>query len=485
MTDSSTPDSLRAGSRVGPWLVEGFADRGTYGVVFRAHLANSPGSLPVALKMARFPEDPRFAHEAHLLSLVPHPSIPRLLDRGFWKAKPSGPIHPFLVMEWIHGLTLYDWAQECSPSSRQVLHVLAQLSGALAALHKAGGLHRDVKGHNVLVEADRRAVLMDFGSGTWAGAPPLTDRPMAPGTPEYRSPEALLFRRQYEGQLLARYHAGAADDLYALGVSTYRAVTGRYPPPEIEPGKERDPYRAPPPPRLSLLELNPRLEPQLAALTEQMLAKEPSARGFALELEMAATAVAHHAGPQADAPLGPARALRKVAVPIHAIAPAAAAPSEAEAAAAQASMWAERLAQATTVAATLAVIGIAIASGTLLSRQEPPEGSRAEPQDGGSAPDAGTRGVGDSTATTRVEEYGVPLDATSKLLAQQLPDEPLDGQRRPPCRSQSFVAINGGCWSELKELPPNCGEDNYEWKNGCYYPVMERPGRPRTSKDPR
>jgi predicted Ser/Thr protein kinase len=480
MTDSFPLDSIRAGSRVGPWLVESYAGHGTYGMVYRACRAGFPGTRPVALKIARVAEDPRFEHEAELLSLVPHPSIPGLIDRGWWLAQPSGARHPYIAMEWIQGVTLYDWAQECSPSSRQVLRVLAQLSGALAALHKAGGLHRDVKGHNVLVESDGRAVLMDFGSGTWTGAPPLTERLLAPGTHEYRSPEALLFRRQHEAQLQARYHAGAADDLYALGVTAHRLVTGRYPPPGTEPARGDDPYRAPAPPRLSLLEFNSRLEPQLAALIQRMLAKDPSARGFALEIELEATALAQaqHAGPQADVPLGPAQPQRKVAVPVRAVAPA-------EAAASEDSAWMEHLAQGGMVAATLALIGIGVAWGTRLSREGSPEVAWAESRDGGSAPDGGTRGLGDGTATTRVEEYGVSSEVGSKALAEQLPDEPLDGQMRTPCRIRGAIALNGGCWNELKELPPNCGEDGYEWKNGCYYPIWEKSGRRRTSKDPR
>jgi predicted Ser/Thr protein kinase len=470
MTDSSPLDSIRAGSRVGPWIVEGYAGHGTYGVVYRARRAGVPGALPVALKVARLPGDPRFKREADLLSLVPHRSIPQLVDRGEWHAEGSEVLHPYVVMEWIEGQTLYEWAKEHSPSSREVTRVLAQLAGALAALHRAGGLHRDVKGHNVLVEAGGRAVLMDFGSGTWMGAPPLTEQLMAPGTLEYRSPEALRFRWEHGGENEARYQAGAADDLYALGVSTYRLVTGRYPPPETEPGRGDNPYRAPPQPRVAPLEFNSRLEPQLAGLIERMLKKEAAARGFALELAMEAETLAADAGPEADVPLLGAQGPSKVAVPVQAVV--------------RERPLTDGLVGVGIVAAMLALIGVAAGRRPHVRSEEAPRSGSAGPQEGGSAPDGGTRGLGDNTSTTRAEEYGVPDNANSKALTLQMPDEPLDWQMRTPCRSRGAIAINGGCWRKLEEVPPNCGDDGYEWKNGCYHPVREQPGHPRTSKDP-
>jgi hypothetical protein len=79
-----------------------------------------PSSAPVALKVAMFSNDPRFAREVELLTRVHHPSVPQLLDRGWWHSA-EGVAHPYVVMEWIRGRPLYDWAREANPSSRQVL----------------------------------------------------------------------------------------------------------------------------------------------------------------------------------------------------------------------------------------------------------------------------------------------------------------------------------------------------------------------------
>jgi eukaryotic-like serine/threonine-protein kinase len=82
MTPPSSPDSLKPGSLVGPWRIEGYADRGSYGLVFRARLASLPHSPPAALKLAVFPGAPRFLREATLLERLHHPAVPRLLDQG-------------------------------------------------------------------------------------------------------------------------------------------------------------------------------------------------------------------------------------------------------------------------------------------------------------------------------------------------------------------------------------------------------------------
>jgi len=100
MTDSPSPDSLRPGNLVGPWRVEGYAGRGSYGLVFRARFASRPHSPLVALKLVAFPADPRFLREAALLARLSHRAVPRLVAQGDWHAS-SEAVHPYLVMELI------------------------------------------------------------------------------------------------------------------------------------------------------------------------------------------------------------------------------------------------------------------------------------------------------------------------------------------------------------------------------------------------
>jgi serine/threonine protein kinase len=301
MTDAPSPDSLRPGDLVGPWRIEGYAGRGSYGAVYRARHAQIPNSPRVALKLAVFPNDPRFHREAGLLSRVRHPSVPQLLGQGTWATGPEAE-YPYLILEWIPGLPLYEWARRHSPSSSQVFQVVAQIASALDALHRDGFLHRDVKGDNLLVGPDGRSVLLDYGSCTWAGAPPLTDRLMPPNTREYLSPEALQFEWQHWDEKQARYKARPADDLYALAVAIYHLVTRTYPPPGVAPEEFREEL-GPPPQRVPARELNERVVPEMSELLERMLAEEPEARGTAREVAKAVEAALAHAGPEAAVPL--------------------------------------------------------------------------------------------------------------------------------------------------------------------------------------
>ncbi|HYH98773.1 serine/threonine-protein kinase, partial [Hyalangium sp.] len=261
------------------WRVVAWRGGGVHGAVYQAVRVGQEDAGPVALKLALLPRDPRFVREAALLSRIHHPSVPGLLEEGQWQ-HPGGTVHPYVIMEWVEGTPLYDWARRHNPTCRQVLRLLAQLARALQAIHAEEGLHRDVKGDNVLVRhTDSRAVLIDFGSGNHAGAATLTPPTLFPGTPAYRSPESWMFELRHWRDREARYHAGPADDLYALGVTAYRLVTGTYPelaePRQDEDGTWQLEGMAAPLP----LALNPRVESRLSALIFRMISVDPGARG--------------------------------------------------------------------------------------------------------------------------------------------------------------------------------------------------------------
>ncbi|WP_163989332.1 protein kinase domain-containing protein, partial [Pyxidicoccus caerfyrddinensis] len=139
--DDLNPARLPPGTRLGPWRLLEQRGRGTYGVVYRAVRDEQQTADAVALKLAVSPGDARFAREAELLSRIRHPAVPRLVDHGHWQPR-EGVSYAWLVMDWLEGLPLYEWAQAQRPSSRQVLELLARLARALDATHAAGGLHR-------------------------------------------------------------------------------------------------------------------------------------------------------------------------------------------------------------------------------------------------------------------------------------------------------------------------------------------------------
>ncbi|ADO67858.1 serine/threonine-protein kinase [Stigmatella aurantiaca] len=455
--------SLPPGTQIGSWCVRELRGLGTYGAVYRAERVGAQGSDSFALKLARHPLDPRFEREAELLSRLSHPNVPRLQDRGLW-AHPSGPI-PFIVMDWVDGSSLYSWGHSRTLTSRQVLRVLAQAAHALAATHAAHGLHRDFKGHNLLVRSgDFHLALIDFGSASFLGAPPLTDEVLPPGTPPYRSPEAVLFQWRFWQQRGVHYTPGPADDVYALGVTAYRLVTGVYPPAQVK--LKAAPGEAPlPTPAQVPAEHLVTISPRLAKLIRQMLSKKPSSRGSAAQLARALEQAAESAGPEADQPI----TLR----PRPASVPQAQPPSL--------SLSSHRQGMGLAAAAGLAA-SLLLQGAWFLWRQ--PSHGRGDSPPGlardGTEADAGTSGLAKDALPSN-DSTPNPEAGTTRI-GLDVPKKPLPGQAKPPCMKRE-VELNGGCWGLLRDALPPCEGRNYEWRGACYYPVLA-PVRPETSEKP-
>ncbi|MDY7226218.1 hypothetical protein [Hyalangium rubrum] len=125
------PASLPAGTRIGPWRVEGWGGCGTYGVVYRAVYVGNEEAGCVALKLALEPEDPLFEREVKLLSGLSHPNVPRLLGHGGWR-HPSGAVHPYYAMQWVQGkpLSLEEAAEQAGSEADHPLFAWAALSPA-------------------------------------------------------------------------------------------------------------------------------------------------------------------------------------------------------------------------------------------------------------------------------------------------------------------------------------------------------------------
>ncbi|MDY7227749.1 serine/threonine-protein kinase [Hyalangium rubrum] len=437
------PGCLPPGVEIGAWRVLELRGKGAYGAVYRVEPVGESGAEPCALKLALHPVDPRFEREVELLTrLRHHPNVPHLRERGLW-AHPVG-LFPFIVMEWVQGVPLYDWAQARTRSSRQVLRVLAQVARALEATHGVDGVHRDVKGANILVgPEDDRARLLDFGAGDFQGAPTLTREVLPPGTPRYRSPEAQRFQWLYWRQRGAHYEPGPADDVYALGVTAYRLVTGSYPPPGVDPEAAVGGTLVPSPGWVPPEEVVT-VCPELAGLIRRMLSEEPSTRGSAAELAQALEEAAKTAGRAADLPLTQ-RSTRTTA--------------------------SRRPTSAWLAACVVAVVCV---SGWWTSRQQPV----GEVTRDGGVEDASTSDLAKDALT--VSAHVKQPESTWDVLALEMPEKPMPGQARPPCKKHE-LEINGGCWVEPKESKPPCREREHEWKGVCYYAVLALP-LPATSQ---
>jgi serine/threonine protein kinase len=479
------------GSTVGPWLILERLDSGSFGVVYRARRAGHPDSPPVALKVARQPKDPRFEREAELLRLGIS-GAPRFEDEGLWTA-PSGQRYPYVVMEWVEGFTLYDWF-EGSRTSREVLQALAQVAGALASTHARGAVHRDVKGDNVRVTAEGRAVLLDWGSGWFEGARPLTDTVAPPGTTPYRPPEQRVFSYRFRRDLDARWQAKPTDDLYSLGVAFYRMVTGLYLVPLSEGGEVASQREVVRPSAYATVSLG------LEALILRLLSNEREGRGTAQQLAREAMALAEEAGDAADRPIlpttnaeptdpgGPSsdglddedeevlsdtdkpkepsssigsrrvrRRRRHQTVVPDWLAPALAA-----------------LAGGFLVAGVLLLSFLLSRPGELTPRREEPPHEVAH-----FTPDAG---VGDEALST-VQDTLPRVGTWVLSLGRAMPPQPFPDQKRPPCE-RGEKAIMGACWlGPIADEKPPCGQKMFEYQEGCYFVSFTGPKTP-TSGEP-
>jgi serine/threonine protein kinase len=463
VSDYVNPASLPSGTCIGPWRLLEQRGRGTYGVVYRAVSAEQQGAEPVALKLALYPADARFAREAELLSRIHHPAVPRLRDHGQWRPRESVSF-AWLVMDWVEGMPLYEWAEAQRPSSRQALQLLARLARALEATHAAGGLHRDVKGDNVRVRlADTQPFLLDFGSGHYVGASTLTWQTFPPGTSAYRSPEAWRFLLRFRMPPGVAYAPEPADDLFALGVTAYRLVTGKYPPLPHPRHEDAWLWRPEAQGRWTARVSNPRCAPELSTLVSRMFSPQPEARGSAREMAEALEQAARKAGHEADVPLFTGEEPRPAGLhPLPQRVMVQPPP---------------RMRRWPWLAAASLGSALALSVGALSEQpaEEPTTPLLAESNESN---DAGTVAVGDAVLTAPVAPSKAPSVWSSVAVDQ--PRKPFQGQQRPDgngrCPGKLQVAIHGGCWVKQSIDLKDCDEVNgFEHEGACYLPVMRKP----------
>ncbi|MBN1210799.1 MAG: serine/threonine protein kinase [Myxococcaceae bacterium] len=445
------PHAPRHGDLVGAWRVLERMDSGSFGIVYKVALASEP-SRTCAMKMASKAGDPRFEREADLQSLVDSLYLPRFLDAGEW-VSPRGERFPYIVMELVEGVPLYEWARTTGRrlTSRRVLQLLANLARGLEEVHHHG-LHRDVKGGNVLVRGDGTAVLLDLGACWIRDARTLTVGSLPPGTPIYRSPEAVAFRERFWNDCEARYESRQQDDLYALGVTAYRLTTGKYPP---EAGSSA---KLLPPSALC------RLDSGLEALILRMLSPEREARGTAAQLAEALEAAAASTRKSLDEPLRPSRSVL---------------PTEPTRFRGERGWWLR------VAALPAAAVGLT-ALGALVLALHPP-GEHVEPllpylatEEEVAQLFSADAGVAEQ-AVASVHEVPV-AGFPSFTLAKPMPKEPLPKQRRPPCEPRVERAIHGGCWVPVGDEKPPCGPKMYDYEGRCYLASYNAPRQPTSER---
>ncbi|MEW6366447.1 MAG: serine/threonine-protein kinase [Acidobacteriota bacterium] len=227
----------RPGDRVGRLTIQSLIGRGGMGEVYRG--VDEKLGRPVAIKRLRpdwrldSASRERMLREAQILSKLQHPGICQIFD--LIEAEDAD----VLVMEFVEGATLS--AARPGLGREQKLVVAERIADAIAAAHRRGVIHRDLKADNVMVSSDGSVKVLDFGIAfSLAGPAPvtlpdgaaaletpgadetqigwgsrLTTRGMIVGTPRYMSPE------QVGGTALT-----TASDIYSLGIMLQEFFTG-------------------------------------------------------------------------------------------------------------------------------------------------------------------------------------------------------------------------------------------------------------------
>ncbi len=224
-TSALPPPTGLAGQAIGPYTLEREIGHGGMGTVWLAHRNDGRYEGEVAIKFLRsglfgHGDADRFAREGSILGRLSHPHIARLLDAGVM----GDGAQPYLVLEYIDGEPIDQYAHSRSLSVHSRLVLMLDVLAAVAHAHNRLVLHRDLKPTNILVTAGGDVKLLDFGIAKLlddAGAgqqTALTARAGNAFTPDFAAPEQLQ-----GGDVTT------ATDVYALGVLMYLLLGGDHP----------------------------------------------------------------------------------------------------------------------------------------------------------------------------------------------------------------------------------------------------------------
>ena len=220
---------LERGTAVGRYVVVSHLGSGGMGHVYAAYDPKLDRKLALKLLARRRLSDPtnveRLQREAQAMARLTHPNVVTIHDVG----EHEGQV--FLAMEFVEGVTLRHWLQERERGWAEIVDVFRAAGRGLAAAHEAGLVHRDFKPDNVMVGAEGRVLVMDFGlARTSEGAPPdqtdsgsideevdssgnLTAAGSLIGTPAYMAPE------QFDNT-----EVGPASDQFSFCAALYEAL---------------------------------------------------------------------------------------------------------------------------------------------------------------------------------------------------------------------------------------------------------------------
>jgi serine/threonine protein kinase len=225
MTDDSQETPTLTGT-FGKYQLVSELGRGAMGVVFEA--IDSELNRTVALKMLlttvsltaedAAQDQERFLREARVSANLPkHPNIVGVHEAGIINSR------RYIAMEFVKGRQMSAWFKESGVSLRRKIGVLRDIALAIEHAHRHRVIHRDLKPHNVLIDAEGKPHVMDFGLAKRMTEGPadanLTIQGIVAGTPSYMSPEQAEGRRDVDHR----------TDIYAMGVMLFEILADRVP----------------------------------------------------------------------------------------------------------------------------------------------------------------------------------------------------------------------------------------------------------------
>ncbi|MGW4736705.1 serine/threonine-protein kinase [Nocardia xishanensis] len=263
--------ALRPGAIVGGYRVIQTLGSGGMGTVYLAQNPILPRRDALKVLSAELSTDSefraRFEREANLAAGLDHPNIVAVYNRG----EEDGQL--WIAMQYVDGTDAAEEAKK-GPSimtPQRALRIISEVGKGLDYAHRRGLLHRDIKPANFLLSAadagdEERVLLTDFGVAKSAeDGQDLTATGNFMATVAYASPEQLLGNR-----------LDHRADIYSLGCSLYRLLTGQNPYPSTMPAVVMMGHLHEQPPKLSAA--RPGLPHELDAVLEKALAKDPNAR---------------------------------------------------------------------------------------------------------------------------------------------------------------------------------------------------------------
>jgi len=249
-----------ASSQPGRYEIVGELGRGGMGIVYKAKDTVLDRTVAYKVLPDNFKENAQavenFLREAKAAAKLNHPNIVTVYDTGEQDGR------YYIAMEFVDGTTLKEILRrrgKISPAG--ILHVIVQVSEALAYAHENRVVHRDIKPANTMWTRDKKAKIMDFGLAKVVEEV-RNHTTVVAGTPYYMSPEQTLGK-----------NIDHRTDIYSLGVTIYEMATGTVP------FKEGNiPYHHVHTPAPDVRQLRPDLPEPLPAIVTRCLAKDPADR---------------------------------------------------------------------------------------------------------------------------------------------------------------------------------------------------------------